>query len=876
MTPQTRSNHVPGSPRSSTNPSRIAPNRTWLWLAAILLALGLQGLATPAVAQAPIPSKSELANIDRLVMPVLDHEALLERDAEAAGPGVPVQYAEPIDVALTPQKRGQWTVDADGSNVWRLRVHSANALTISLGFTRYRMPEGGELRIYTPDGKHRIRPFTAADNEAHGQLWTPILPGDEQIVEVRLPAARSQRLELELGRVLHGYRPFGRIDKSGSCNVDVICPEGDGWRDEIRSVAVIGTGAGTFCTGFLVNNTAQDLTPYFMTAFHCGIGAGEAPSLVVYWNYENSTCRPPGSPASGGLGDGTLDQFQTGSVLRSGGAASDFTLVELDDDPDSAWDVHWAGWDRSTGDFAGAIAIHHPSTDEKRISFENDATTTTSYLQDVAPGDGSHVRVEDWDVGTTEPGSSGSPLFSPAGHVIGQLHGGFAACGNDLEDWYGRISVSWVGGGTAASRLSDWLDPGDTGVTTLDGRDAAPDFGITASPNTMAICAGDDAVFTVDLTSTLGFSESVTLSASGEPAGSTVGFAANPIVPPGSTSMTIGNTGGVSAGTYDLTVTGTALSATHDAEAELFVSTAVAGAVSLDQPADAATGQAVDVELSWTALAEAAAYDVEVATDAGFTDIVASESGIVGTSWQPGGLNGSSTYYWRVRATNGCGDGTWSATRSFQTETLPGDCPAGSDALTLYVEDMEDDAADYTTGGTGSTWAISTENVYEGTKAFHADNVAEISDQYLITPQILLPTDQAPLTFQFYNRQVLESNGESACYDGGVLEISTDGSNWTRLESELLTDPYDGPISDGFSNPLADENAWCGDPQEWINSIVDIDAWAGQTVQFRFRLATDTSVERPGWDIDSIRIRGCTGPAIFADGFESGDTTAWD
>ena len=78
----------------------------------------------------------------------------------------------------------------------------------------------------------------------------------------------------------------------------------------------------------------------------------------------------------------------------------------------------------------------------------------------------------------------------------------------------------------------------------------------------------------------------------------------------------------------------------------------------------------------------------------------------------------------------------------------------------------------------------------------------------------------------------------------GVVEITTDaGANWIRLESELLTDPYDGPVSGAFQNPLAGDNAWCGDPQEWLNSVVDIDAFAGETVQIRFRLATDISVE---------------------------------
>jgi hypothetical protein len=129
--------------------------------------------------------------------------------------------------------------------------------------------------------------------------------------------------------------------------------------------------------------------------------------------------------------------------------------------------VGYGGWDRSGAAPSSATTVHHPNGDEKRISFENDPVTVTSYYGTASPGDGTHLRVADWDLGTTEGGSSGSPLFDAAQRVVGQLHGGDAACGNDLPDWYGRFSASWSGGGTSATRLSDWLDPTSTGATTL-------------------------------------------------------------------------------------------------------------------------------------------------------------------------------------------------------------------------------------------------------------------------------------------------------------------------------------------------------------------------------------------------------------------------
>ena len=89
----------------------------------------------------------------------------------------------------------------------------------------------------------------------------------------------------------------------------------------------------------------------------------------------------------------------------------------------------------------------------------------------------------------------------------------------------------------------------------------------------------------------------------------------------------------------------------------------------------------------------------------------------------------------------------------------------------------------------------------------------------------------------------------------------------------MLTDPYDGPVDAGFQNPLLGLNAWCGDPQAYLRSVIDLSAYAGQTVQFRFRVGTDSSVGRVphGWYIDDVTVQSCNGALsdlIFANGFD--------
>jgi hypothetical protein len=373
------------------------------------------------------------------------------------------------------QIRGTWEKVEGGIYMWRLRVLSAGAKWLSFGFTQFNLPPEAALYIYSMDYQWVAGPYTAKDNEAHGQLWTPMILGEEAVLELTAKAEEIDRITLLLGSVTHGYRgPVGveKLEKSGSCNVDVVCSEGEPWRNEIRSVGLYtlrSEGRTAVCTGTLINNTGQDESPYFLTANHCISDSSTAATVVVYWDYESATCRTPGSSASG-TALPRPGASQSGAFLRATCANSDFSLLELDDPIDQqAHDVYWSGWDRTGANPVSAACIHHPSGDEKRIALENNPVTTTSWTGYETPGDATHYRVADWDSGTTGGGSSGSGLWDQNRRLVGQLHGGYAACGNNESDWYGRLFVSWNGGGAAANRLREWLDPAGTGVAFLDG-----------------------------------------------------------------------------------------------------------------------------------------------------------------------------------------------------------------------------------------------------------------------------------------------------------------------------------------------------------------------------------------------------------------------
>jgi len=424
-------------------------------------ALAADTRGVPADLMLNVPPRTQ---VTRLVIPAVDRQAVAAEDAVADLDGGAVRFALRWAVDLTPDTAGQWETLATGERLWRLRVRCPEALSLNLGFSRFDLAPGARLQIYAVDGDGPVLGFDAADTRSHGQLWTPVLLTGDILLELRVPAGAWDASRLHLTAIDRGYRFFGApdSDKAGDCNIDVVCPEGDGWRNEIATVGVYSKSGPTgsfYCTGALINNTSRDRRPLFLTAFHCGVNETVAPSVVVYWNYQSVNC--------GDQSGGRTDQFTLGSTLLADRYESDFALLELDSQPDPVFGVKYAGWDRTSRDPAWAVAIHHPSTDEKSISFEDDPLTTTSYGQDAGPGDGTHLRVEDWDAGTTEPGSSGSPLFNESRLVVGQLHGGFASCIAARPDWYGRLSVSWSAGTTPRTRLREWLDHRGTGVTTL-------------------------------------------------------------------------------------------------------------------------------------------------------------------------------------------------------------------------------------------------------------------------------------------------------------------------------------------------------------------------------------------------------------------------
>jgi choice-of-anchor B domain-containing protein len=388
------------------------------------------------------------------------------------------------------------------------------------------------------------------------------------------------------------------------------------------------------------------------------------------------------------------------------------------------------------------------------------------------------------------------------------------------------------------------------------------DFTMSAADPVLSACVpgGDSTTFT--LAGVNGYTGSVDMSAAGLPAGTTSSFVPDPAPVPGTSDLTV-TAAAAAPGTYPFTVTATDGTLTHQLELTLVVADAVPGDPVLTNPPNGAFNQPVQPVFQWNPATQGATYDIEIATDPAFTTIVSQASGLAVTTYTPPiALNPNTTHYWRVRALNGCGAGAWSAVFSFTTTAPAGACPLGTLPSPLATEGFEAGAPGWTSSGTGSTWAPSSAQAHSGLLSFHAAAPGSVTDQRLTSPPVTLPTGQTPLSMQFWNYQDIESQSTDqliGCWDGAIAEISTDGGgSWTQLPSVvLLTDPYDGKVDTTAGNPLAGLDAWCGQPQPWLNSVVDVGAYAGQTVRFRFRLGTDGAVGTEGWYVDDYLVQSC-------------------
>lgn len=235
----------------------------------------------------------------------------------------------------------------------------------------------------------------------------------------------------------------------------------------------------------------------------------------------------------------------------------------------------------------------------------------------------------------------------------------------------------------------------------------APDFTLQAGDNDLAVCDNDSDSLTLDLIARNGYTGTVMLSTSGLPAGATPAFSPNPVIPPAASTLTV-TVSGVAANDYPFTITGSDLPLSHTVGATLHVNDATPGLATLSSPTDGATDVDIVPLLAWTAASQAISYTVEIATDAGFTNVVYSATTGTTSHQLSAALEPETTYFWHVQATNICGAGSFSAPFSFTTKAIPpillvDDDDNDPDVRSYYTAALDGLGLDYDIWDTGNS-----------------------------------------------------------------------------------------------------------------------------------------------------------------------------
>ncbi|MCL2246082.1 MAG: choice-of-anchor J domain-containing protein [Lentimicrobiaceae bacterium] len=479
-----------------------------IWMMPAWAQMSTGGLP-PSFKEANMTKSSTVLQLNELpaaTLVVPDRNTLFREDYDERMNGnsdLPPRVGKVLSVSYNMENSGQWVKLETGETVWQFSIAAPNAIALVLHYDQFYIPKGGKLFIYSANKKHVIGAFTEASNPANSSWFsTEMVAGGELQLEYVSNANMPQDDQANISIYGIGYiyndlyvsisedfysegtvRTPVHLGNSGYCNININCsPEGDNWQDQKRGIVATLQKNGSseyICSGSIINNTAQDLTPYFLTAYHCSMGSGttiasdeDLNQWVFYFNFERLGCENSSNVAAYTSLVGAQRLVSTGVT-----DASDGLLLKLNNNIPSEWGVYYNGWDRRNVGSPSGVGIHHPRGDAKKISIYDEPIYDATWSGGAT---NAHWKVH-WAVtpkgrAATEGGSSGSPLFGNNGLIVGSLTGGNGGdypCEVPLSTLlyclYGKIWYHWDQSSNEAHWMKPYLDPTNSGVETLEG-----------------------------------------------------------------------------------------------------------------------------------------------------------------------------------------------------------------------------------------------------------------------------------------------------------------------------------------------------------------------------------------------------------------------
>lgn len=375
----------------------------------------------------------------------------------------PLRYGVVIPTFIDMVSDGAYEVTADDRVVFRVKITSAEAYSLGLEFSKFDLPPGGQLFLYDDSFQNTFGSYEAVNVIPEtGEFVIEPFPGSSVIVEYSQPLSAMKLGQIEIRSAIYDYMNVFDMERSleqleqmsgpqlkGSCAlVDVNCPDGNPYPNQKRATMRTLYGGG-LCSASLINNVLSDGTRYVYTANHCGQGT----TTVFRFNYQTSGCATGSAPAN---------QQVSGCAVLASDVDTDGRLLRISNAIPTNYNPYFAGWSRSTSNLTFGMSMHHPGGGVKKISIDNNGGgQTTGNFQGIG-------SVKVWsmtfNVGATEGGSSGGPLFDQNNRIRGALTGGPGSpCNVSL---YGRFYNFFN-----EASIGQWLDPNTTNVTAIDGFD---------------------------------------------------------------------------------------------------------------------------------------------------------------------------------------------------------------------------------------------------------------------------------------------------------------------------------------------------------------------------------------------------------------------
>lgn len=382
------------------------------------------------------------------------------------------KFAHKFLTDISIKEEGVKTFQND-KNIWRLAIKSADAYSINLIFKNFQVPEGARLFLYSRNKEQILGAYTSRNNTSGKFAITPI-DGDEIVVEYEEPASSALKADLTIESVNHDYRNLKALPSYGASELCQVDAANDTLHLTKGSACLLLINGQTFCSGNLINNTANDGNPYIMSSGHCFwntdargatfLDTTTAQTTIAFFNYE--------APNANWPIEGSREMSLSGGKTIASRKSHDMLLIRMNEAPPIDYRTYYAGWNREKTIQGPVYVFHHPQGDTKKISTDDATPSTKSFDNGITFKNNIHWRIYRWDTGMTEGGSSGSGLFDNNDLLVGGLTGGDTAsnCSRPGDDFFWKINEVWNDEPNEKNNMGYWLDPLGTKVTICEGR----------------------------------------------------------------------------------------------------------------------------------------------------------------------------------------------------------------------------------------------------------------------------------------------------------------------------------------------------------------------------------------------------------------------